>query len=89
MYLILAGCTTVLVTSYYLFPMFEQMLSNTFYYKTNETIFPRYFRLDNFQVIDALFGGFTYPKFDFAPPRIGGYTWLWDIDPPVCVEKIS
>lgn len=71
MYLILAGCTTVLVTSYYLFPMFEQMLSNTFYYKTNETIFPRYFRLDNFQVIDALFGGFTYPKFDFAPPRIG------------------
>jgi len=66
-YLVLAGCVTILVTAYYLFPMIEQMLSNSFYYKTNETIYPRYNRLENDQLISGLFGGFVYPKALFMP----------------------
>ncbi|MFT4224532.1 hypothetical protein [Dysgonomonas sp.] len=32
-YLILAGIVTIVITSYYLFPMLEQMASDTFYYE--------------------------------------------------------
>lgn len=33
-YLVLAGVATLIVTAYYIFPMMEQMLSNTFYYES-------------------------------------------------------
>ncbi|WP_255495445.1 hypothetical protein [Dysgonomonas sp. 521] len=35
-YLVLAGVVTIVVTSYYIFPMAEQMLSDLFYYQTRE-----------------------------------------------------
>lgn len=36
LYLAIAAVSTVLITAYYLFPMIEQMLSDTFYYQARE-----------------------------------------------------
>lgn len=36
-YLILAGGVTVLLTAYFIFPLFEQLLSNEFYFNTSDT----------------------------------------------------
>ncbi len=66
-YLILAGVVTIVITSYYLLPMLEQVFSNTFYYDTNKVIFPWYNRLTTDRLINGLFSGFVYPKDAFLP----------------------
>lgn len=40
-YLLVSGIATLLIVSYFLWPMLEQMASNTFYYQTNSNLFPR------------------------------------------------
>lgn len=36
LYLCIAGLATIIITAYYLFPMIEQMVSNTFYYESRQ-----------------------------------------------------
>ncbi|MBK5719682.1 hypothetical protein JGH11_02225 [Dysgonomonas sp. Marseille-P4677] len=67
-YLIIAGIVTLVVTAYYLYPMLEQMVSNTFYYeshnlmaKTEDSALPFHW------IIWGMFSGVIAPAQIFVP----------------------
>lgn len=69
-YLILAGAVTVLLTAYFIFPLFEQLLSNEFYFNTDNgrrltsnVVFGEPMKY----IIRGLFSGATY-----VVPEIAG-----------------
>ena len=66
LYLVLAGIVSLFMLAYYLYPMLEQMLSNTFYYEF-AYIDLNYSRKQIFFVIWGLFSGIIYPKQIFIP----------------------
>ena len=68
LYLIVAGAATLIVTAYYLYPMLEQMASNTFYYeshnlmaKTEDSALPFHW------IIWGMFTGVVIPAQAFIP----------------------
>lgn len=65
-YLILAGIACIPITAYYIFPMIEQMISNSFYYQTHpltEGVIG--FRLN--EVVAGLFNGISLRKEQLFP----------------------
>ncbi|WP_108821267.1 6-pyruvoyl-tetrahydropterin synthase-related protein [Dysgonomonas sp. Marseille-P4361] len=70
-YLLLAAGVTVLVTASYLLPMFEQMLSNTFYYSTNENV-PGQMKQYPIQMFWGMLNGFLYPEDPFYMHSVSG-----------------
>lgn len=66
-YLLLSGFITILITSYYIFPMLEQMISDTFYYQTNAPILPENNRLSISWIFWGLLGGGVQPRQIFVP----------------------
>lgn len=66
-YLLLAGVVTIPVIAYFLFPMLEQMLSNTFYYNVNPLTSVKDNVLGTYAVIWGLFSGIVYPERAFIP----------------------
>lgn len=68
MYLMVAGVATLMITAYYLYPMLEQMASNTFYYesrnlmaKTEDSALPFHW------IIWGMFTGVVIPAQAFVP----------------------
>ncbi|WP_163358305.1 hypothetical protein [Dysgonomonas sp. 25] len=59
-YLCLAGVVAVLVTAYYLFPMLEQMASNTFYYTVKPVSDIRFKLNGPYVITQGLFTGIIY-----------------------------
>lgn len=53
-YLFLAGLATIALTAYYIFPMAEQMFSNSFYYQTNPLI--KHFNNFSIKIHDIILG---------------------------------
>jgi len=53
-YLLVAGAATIVLTAYYVFPMAEQMLSNSFYYQTNPLI--KHFNNFSIKIHDIILG---------------------------------
>lgn len=66
-YLVLAGVVTLAISAYYILPMLEQTLSNTFYYQTNPLTSLQENLLSNYSIIKGLFAGFIYPMQVFIP----------------------
>lgn len=66
LYLALAGVVSLLILAYYLYPMLEQMASNSFYYEY-ANIDLHYSRKQPFFIIWGLFSGIIYPKQIFIP----------------------
>lgn len=67
-YLIISGIVTLLVVSYYIFPMLEQMLSNTFYYESRNIMSKAEdSALDFHWLIWGMFTGIIHPKQAFVP----------------------
>lgn len=62
LYLMLAGVTAVAITSSYIFPLFEQLSSNTFLYENNDWSLPSRTKLPLLHLLWALFCGFVFPK---------------------------
>ena len=71
-YLLLAGFVSIVLSAYYLFPMLEQMFSNSFYYQTKPFVDIKYTR----SMLSNIFAGMTnnlsnMNHSDFTP-KIGG-----------------
>lgn len=67
-YLVLAGLVTVVIVSYYIWPMAEQMFSNLFYYDRGDEIFnPQGLAYPVGWVIWGMFTGILIPKQAFIP----------------------
>lgn len=67
-YLILAGIIALILSSYFLFPMIEQMLSNTFYYQDRQVLaIAQDTTLKPNWIIWGLFTGIVHPKHIFIP----------------------
>lgn len=67
-YLIISGIVTFLIVSYYVFPMLEQMFSNTFYYESmNIMSKAEDSALDFHWIIWGMFTGIIHPKQAFIP----------------------
>lgn len=67
-YLIIAGLASLLILAYYLYPMLEQMLSNTFYYQSKTIMSsPHDARLSNLSIIQGLFSGIVQSRQLFLP----------------------
>ncbi|MBK5719683.1 hypothetical protein JGH11_02230 [Dysgonomonas sp. Marseille-P4677] len=67
LYLILAGVFTIPIVSCFLFPMIEQLLSNTFYYQTNPLMKIKDNLLGTYSIFWGLFSGIVYPERKFIP----------------------
>ncbi len=66
--LVVAGLVTLLIVSYYLFPMLEQMLSNTFYYNGKNIMMKAGdMSLDYHWIIWGMFNGVIQPRQLFIP----------------------
>ncbi|NDV78366.1 YfhO family protein [Dysgonomonas sp. 511] len=66
--LLIAGAVTLLLTAYYLFPMAEQMLSNTFYYEGKSVMAKAEdSTLGLHWIIWGMFSGIIHPKQIFVP----------------------
>jgi len=66
-YLIVSGIVTVFVTAYFLFPMLEQMFSNSFYYQTVVKAHPNDHSQSLNWIIWGMFSGVVHPKQLFIP----------------------
>lgn len=66
-YLLVSGIVTLPIVSYYLFPMLEQLMSNTYYYQTTPLTSLSENLLSNYSVIKGFFNGFVYPMQVFTP----------------------
>lgn len=66
-YLIISGLVTVIITAYFLFPMFEQMLSNSFYYQTVVKAHPDDHKKGLNWIVWGMFSGIVHPKQMFIP----------------------
>lgn len=67
-YLAISGAVSLVILAYYLYPMLEQMLSNTFYYQSKTIMSsPHDARLSNFSIIQGLFSGVVQSKQLFLP----------------------
>lgn len=67
-YLVLSGIVTLLLTAYYIYPMLEQMMSNTFYYETGNTSEQlKKSASEPHWVIWGMFTGIVHPKQIFVP----------------------
>lgn len=67
-YLVLSGVVTLIIVSYYLFPMLEQMASNTFYYESRDIMSKAQdAALKVNWIIWGLFSGVIHPKQVFIP----------------------
>lgn len=67
-YLVFAGFVTLLITAYYLYPMLEQMLSNSFYYKTRNITEPVEAGAKELHwIIWGMFTGIVHTKQIFVP----------------------
>lgn len=67
-YLIIAGIVTLLIVSYYVFPMLEQMFSNIFYYESRNIMSKaENSALDFHWIIWGMFTGIIHPKQAFIP----------------------
>lgn len=66
-YLIIAGIVTIPVISYALFPMIEQLSSNSFYYEMNPLMSMEDSLLGTSAIISGLFMGIIYPLRTFTP----------------------
>lgn len=83
-YLLLAALATIIISTYYLLPMIEQMLSNTFYYETRISMLPEWRRLPREDLIGGMFSGFVFPRKVYLPGiglllTIGVFTRLFVI----------
>lgn len=68
LYLIIAGLVSLIILAYYLYPMLEQMLSNTFYYQSKTIMSsPHDARLSNLSIIQGLFSGIVQSRQLFLP----------------------
>lgn len=61
-YLVLAAVVTIAITSTYIFPLFEQIQSNTFRYENDDWALPSRTKLPLEYWLWSLFCGFIYPK---------------------------
>ncbi|MDR2954598.1 MAG: hypothetical protein LBV43_05915 [Prevotella sp.] len=67
-YLLLAGGITIILTAYYIFPMLEQMLSNTFYYESRDIMSKTEDATDGLHwIIWGMFTGIVHPYQVFIP----------------------
>lgn len=67
-YLLLSGGATLLIVSYYLFPMIEQMTSNTFYYESRDLMSKTQdAALKVNWIVWGFFTGIIHPKQIFIP----------------------
>lgn len=66
LYLCMSGIITILIVSYYLFPMIEQMLSNKFQYENSTGLLVNA-QLKFFQIIWGMFYGFVSTDIQFTP----------------------
>ena len=69
-YLCLAGGVTIVMTAYYIFPMVEQMMSNTFYYTTHVWANPALYSPSIYWLLLGMTEGLTQPE-QFFFPKIG------------------
>lgn len=61
-FLVVAGIVTIAITSSYIFPLFEQIQSNTFRYENDDWSLPSRTKLPLEYWLWSLFCGFIYPK---------------------------
>lgn len=61
-YLVLAGFVTIAITSTYIFPLFEQLQSNTFRFENDDWTLPSRSKLPLNYWLWGLLCGFVYPK---------------------------
>lgn len=66
-YLVIAAIVTIPVISYALFPMIEQLSSNSFYYEMNPLMSMENSLLGTSAIISGLFMGIIYPLRTFTP----------------------
>lgn len=66
-YLLFSGIATLPIVAYYLFPMLEQMISNTYYYDVNPLTSIKENILGTYAIIWGLFSGAVYPERAFIP----------------------
>jgi len=68
LYLLVAGVATLIIVSYYLLPMFEQMVSDTFYYNgRNNMAKAQDMTLDFHWIMWGMFSGIIHPRQLFIP----------------------
>ncbi|MDR1810367.1 MAG: hypothetical protein LBR34_08195 [Prevotella sp.] len=73
--LLFAGISTLIITAYFLYPMLEQMLSNSFYYQTVVKAHPDDHKQKLNWIIWGLFSGIVHPKQIFIPATGVLLTW--------------
>jgi hypothetical protein len=73
--LLFAGCATLIITAYFLYPMLEQMFSNSFYYQTVVKAHPDDHKQKLNWIIWGLFSGIVHPKQLFIPATGMLLTW--------------
>lgn len=61
-YLVIAGVVTIAITSTYIFPLFEQIQSNTFRYEDNDWALPSRTKQPLEYWLWSIISGFFYPK---------------------------
>lgn len=66
-YLVMAGMATIPIIAYFLFPMLEQMASNTFYYDVNPLTSIKDNILGTYAIVWGMFSGIVYPERAFIP----------------------
>ena len=69
-YLILSGVATLFLIAYYLLPMLEQMMSNSFYYQSESWADPTLYSTSPYWLLLGLTEGLTKPE-QFFFPKIG------------------
>lgn len=70
LYLLLAGGVTLLSTSYFVFSLLEQMLSNSFYYQSQAWADPSLYSTSIYWLLLGMTEGLTQPE-QFFFPKIG------------------
>lgn len=70
LYLAIAGGASLLILAYYIYPMAEQLLSNTFYLNTDTWSYPDKNKINPYHIIWGMTNGLPLPDQGFSP-RLG------------------
>lgn len=87
LYLCLAGAVTLIIVAYYLYPMIEQTLSDTFYYEIKPITGFENNTKGPYQIILGLFVGIMYQNDIFLPGI--GIILIWSISIRIFLRKKS
>lgn len=67
LYLVIAAISTLAIVSFYLFPMLEQIIEQSFYFQTQAWMEPRYEKLDMIIILKGFISGIIPQSLSYKP----------------------